>query len=320
MKYYKKLDDNKIKCLLCSHYCKLKDGQTGICGVNKNVNDELRNIVYGYPIAINIDPIEKKPLYHFLPYSRAFSIGTIGCNFKCPFCQNWSISQTHDEISIEPSSVNNRHRKLIEGFTKDNFISPSKIVELALKSKAESIAYTYNEPAIFYPYIKDIALLAHKHNLKNIMVTNGFMSMEVIMDMKGIIDALNIDLKSFNANYYKKVLGGNLNVIMENLILMKELDFWIEITTLIIPTINDSVQELTKIADFISENLGNHIPWHISAFHPDYKEQNLPRTSLEILQKAYQIGKKAGLKYVYIGNMGLNITRNFNSDTEGVFK
>ncbi len=320
MKYYDKLENNKIKCLLCNHYCKLKEGQIGLCGVNKNVSNELKNLVYGYPIAINIDPIEKKPLYHFLPNSRALSMGTIGCNFKCPFCQNWNISQTHDEICLDALFINQRHKRLIEGFTRDNFISPTKIVEIAKKTQAESIAYTYNEPTIFYPYIKNIALLAKENGFKSVMVTNGFMSKEMINDMLGVIDALNVDLKSFNSNYYKKVLGGNLDIILENLILMKNLGFWIEITTLIIPTVNDSEQELSQIANFIANKLGNYVPWHISAFHPDYKERNLPRTPLNTLKRAFEIGKKAGLKYVYMGNIGLKEQRNFNKETEGVFK
>lgn len=320
MDYYKKIKNDKIVCLLCNHYCKLKEGQIGLCGGNKNLNNELKNLVYGYPIAINVDPIEKKPLYHFLPNSRALSIGTIACNFKCPFCQNWNISQSHDEICLESLSINTGHKKIIEGFTHDNFISPIKIVELAKKTQVESIAYTYNEPTIFYPYIKDIALLAKENGFKNIMVTNGFMSKFVIEDMKDLIDALNIDLKSFNSDYYKKVLAGNLDIILENLILMKTLGFWIEITTLVIPSVNDSTEELTQIANFIADKLGNYVPWHISAFHPDYKEKNLEKTPIETLEKAYQIGKKAGLKYVYIGNIGLKNQRNFNKSTEGVFK
>jgi len=320
MEYYKKINNDKIQCLLCNHYCKLKKNQIGICGVNQNINNELKNLVYGYPIAINIDPIEKKPLYHFLPNSRALSIGTIGCNFKCPFCQNWSISHNHQKISLNSSLLTNGYKSTIEGFDKDNYISPLKIIEIALRTSVESIAYTYNEPTIFYPYLKNIAILAKENGLKNIMVSNGFMTKAVIKDMVGVIDALNIDLKSFNSDYYKKNLSGDLNIILENLILIKELGFWVEITTLIIPTKNDSESELTKIASFIANKLGKEVPWHISAFHPDYKETNLPRTPLNTLKKAYDIGKKTGLKYIYIGNAGLAEQRNFNEDTEGVFE
>jgi pyruvate formate lyase activating enzyme len=247
--------------------------------------------VYGHPVAMHVDPVEKKPLYHFLPDTRAFSIGTIGCNFKCPFCQNWSISQ---EKSL--------HVK--------EYFAPQQIIEMALKYECASIAYTYNEPTIFYPYAKDIAILAHEKGMKNIFVTNGFESSEVIDDMKGIIDAANIDLKSFNHDYYKKELGGGLETILENLKHFKRNGIWIEVTTLIVPTKNDSDEELNSIASFIAKELGVETPWHISAFHPDYHEQGLPSTSIETLKHAETLGKKAGLKHIYIGNVGLeNPTR-----------
>lgn len=283
---YFKAEGEKLICLLCAHYCHLKEGQVGLCGVNKNSGDAIQNIVFGYPIALHVDPIEKKPLYHFLPDTRAFSLGTIGCNFKCPFCQNWSISQEK-----------NFHAK--------EYFSPSRIVETAMRYECASIAYTYNEPTIFYPYAKEIALLAHQKGIKNIFVTNGFESKEVIADMRGVIDALNVDLKSFNASYYKKELGGELEVILENLKRFKQNGMWVEVTTLIVPTKNDSDEELESIASFIAKELGAETPWHISAFHPDYHEQMLPRTSLQTLQRAETIGKNAGLKHIYIGNAGV---------------
>lgn len=282
MKYFTCKDDT-CTCLLCAHYCTLKEGQKGICGVNQNVDGAIKNLVYGYPIALHVDPIEKKPLYHFLPSSKTFSLGTIGCNFKCPFCQNWGISQ---EKSL--------HVK--------EYFSPSHIVSLAKDNACKSIAFTYNEPTIFYPYAKDIALLAHAEGLKNVYVTNGFESSEVVQDMVGIIDALNVDLKSFNSHYYKKELGGGLEVILENLKQFKKNGIWVEVTTLIIPTKNDSDEELCQIATFIAQELGVSTPWHLSAFHPDFKETSLPRTSLQILQRAYNIAKEAGLNHVYIGN------------------
>lgn len=292
MHYYKP-EGSRLVCLLCAHYCHLKEGQTGICGVNQNINGGIKNLVYGYPIALHVDPVEKKPLYHFLPGSRAFSLGTIGCNFKCPFCQNWSISQ---EKTL--------HVK--------EFIAPEQIVEMALKYECASIAYTYNEPTIFYPYAHDIAILAHEKGIKNIFVTNGFESSEVIDDMKGIIDAANVDLKSFNPNYYKKELGGGLEAILENLKHFKRNGIWLEVTTLIVPTKNDSDEELKAIASFIAKELGCETPWHISAFHPDYHEQNLPNTSLQTLKRAQTIGHEAGLAHIYIGNVGLeNPTRCF---------
>ncbi|MDD3342746.1 MAG: AmmeMemoRadiSam system radical SAM enzyme [Sulfurospirillaceae bacterium] len=281
--HYFNTQKNKLICLLCGHYCELKEGQKGLCGVNQNYDNTIKNLVYGYPSALHVDPIEKKPLYHFLPASKVFSLGTIGCNFKCSFCQNWSLSQ---EKSLQDGE----------------YFSPERIVSLALQNECRSIAYTYNEPTIFYPYAKDIALLAHAKGLKNIFVTNGFESTEVIDDMAGLIDAVNVDLKSFNPYYYQKVLGGNLELILENLKHFKRNGIWIEVTTLIVPTQNDSDEELGSIATFIAQVLGSSTPWHISAFHPAFKEMSLPRTPIETLQKAYTIAKKAGLHYVYIGN------------------
>ncbi len=284
MEYFVSKGD-RLVCQLCAHYCQLKPGQRGICGVNRREGDHIENRVYEHPVALHVDPIEKKPLYHVLPGSKTFSLGTVGCNFRCPFCQNWSISQEHD-VNV---SVN---------------YTPSEIVELARRNDCQSIAYTYNEPAIFYPYARDIATEAKKYGLKNLFVTNGFESTELIEDMRGIIDAANVDLKSFNEHYYKHDLGGDLQTVLENLKHFKRAGIWIEVTTLIIPTKNDTPEELHAIASFIAKELGCETPWHVSAFHPDYKERALPRTSFELLEMAYEIGKKAGLHYVYKGNIG----------------
>ncbi len=285
MKYYKKEEGkDRIICLLCQHYCKLKEGQTGICGVNKNVDGELKNLVYGHPIALNVDPVEKKPLYHMLPGSKALSFGTVGCNFKCPFCQNWDISQetkVNEEIKV----------------------SPKQMVDLALEHGVESIAYTYNEPTIFYPYAKDIGVIAKEKGLKNIFVSNGFESAEIVEDMKSWLDAANIDLKSWDDAYYKKVLKGGLEAVKNTLRRMVKAGIWVEVTTLIIPGENDSDEELEAMAEFIANDLGKHVPWHLSAFHPDYKMLDHNRTKLETLQRAKKIGEKAGLYYIYLGNV-----------------
>lgn len=285
MTYYKASQNAKQTCLLCSYYCDLKEGQIGVCGVNKNINGKIECLVYGHIAAFNIDPIEKKPLYHFLPSSKSLSLGTVGCNFHCNFCQNHGISQ---EKNID----------------KSNYISPKRVVEIALEQDCESISYTYNEPTIFYPFAKDIALEAKKKGIKSVFVSNGFESIEVINDMKGIIDAINVDLKSFNEKYYKTKLGGNLHQVLDNLIHLQKNGIWIEITTLLVPTKNDSKEEITKIVKWIKENLGVNVPWHISAFHPDYKELSLPRTSFKSLKMAETIAKNEGLNYVYIGNIG----------------
>ena len=288
MQYFAQ-DGAKIVCLLCAHRCKLSQGATGICGINQNQEGHLKCLVYGYPTALHIDPVEKKPLYHFLPSSQTLSLGTVGCNFRCPFCQNWQISQTHT-------------------IDKSQFFSPKQIVQIALQNSCDSISFTYNEPTIFYPYAKDIALLAKKEGLKTIFVSNGFMSDEVLNDMQGVIDALNIDIKSFTESYYKKVLKGGLQQILSNLCNLKKNGHWIEITTLIVPNHNDSDEELQQIATFIYENLGADTPWHLSAFHPDFKELQTPATSMQSLEKAYKIAKEIGLHYIYLGNVGTNNT------------
>jgi pyruvate formate lyase activating enzyme len=288
MKFYEQTSSEKIKCLLCGHYCNIGADKTGICGVNKNTGDKIECLVYGYPNAMNIDPIEKKPLYHFLPKTKTFSIGTVGCNFKCSFCQNWQLSQN-------------------KNIDKEKYFSPKDIVNLSLHYECKSISYTYNEPTIFFPYIYDIATLAHKRGLKNIMVSNGFESSEVRESMVGLIDAANIDLKSFDEKYYKKNLGGKLDTILDNLKFFVNNGIHIEITTLLVPTHNDSDEELRKIASFIANDLGVDIPWHISAFHPDYKELKLPRTPVDTLKKAREIGKSFGLKHIHLGNVGMII-------------
>jgi len=285
MQYYKKVKNkDKITCLLCRHYCEMREGQVGACGVNKNVNGELKTLVYGHPIALNVDPVEKKPLYHLLPGTTALSFGTVGCNFKCPFCQNWDISQeTHVNKEIE--------------------VSPQQMVDLALEHDTKSIAYTYNEPTIFYPYAKDIGIIGKENGLKNIFVSNGFETPEIIKDMPSWLDAANIDLKSWDKEYYKKVLKGGLEAVKDTLRMMVSEGIWVEVTTLIIKGKNDSDKDLEEMATFIADGLGRQVPWHLSAFHPDYKMKNHEYTGIETLERASTIGKKAGLYYVYMGNV-----------------
>jgi len=285
MNYYETIPEKeKIKCLLCQHYCQMKEGQVGVCGVNKNENGELKTLVYGHPSTINLDPVEKKPIYHLLPGTTALSFGTVGCNFKCPFCQNWQISQEHSvDTSVE--------------------VSPEKMVDLAIENGASSIAYTYNEPTVFYPYAKDIGVIARQKGLKNIFVTNGFETPEVVKDMASWLDAANVDLKSWDDAYYKKVLKGGLEAVKETLRGMVKEGIWVEVTTLLIEGENDSNEDLEAMASFIADELGVHVPWHLSAFHPDYKMQDHEYTKLQTLQRASDIAKKAGLLYVYMGNV-----------------
>ena len=288
MEYYRlEPESDRIVCLLCRYYCKMKDGQVGVCRVNKNEANRLTTLVYSYPLALNIDPIEKKPIYHMLPGTTALSFGTVGCNFKCPFCQNWQISQSR--------VINDKV-----------YVSPEKMVQLALENGTSSIAYTYNEPTIFYPYAKDIGVLAKERGIKNIFVTNGFETPEVIEDMSSWLDGANVDLKSWSESYYKKVLKGGLEAVKDTLRLMVDAGIWVEVTTLLIEGENDSEKDLTEMAEFIANDLGKYVPWHLSAFHPDYKMRDHKYTGIETLKRARDIAKKAGLYYVYMGNVPIS--------------
>lgn len=283
MEYYR-IKEDRIVCLLCRHYCTLSLNQIGMCHVEKNVNGVLECLVHNHPSAVHIDPIEKKPLYHFLPSSISFSIGTVGCNLRCPFCQNWHISQNGNiDTSITLTAVD--------------------AVKYAYQQGCSSVSYTYNEPTVWYPYAKEIGVEAKKNGLSNIFVSSGFESDEVCVDIPSWIDAANIDLKSFKPNYYKNTLKASLEGVQETLRSMVRNGIWVEVTTLVIPGLNDSNEELRAMAEFIVTDLGRHVPWHLSAFHPDYKMINTPATSIETLKHAYKIGKEAGLFYVYMGNV-----------------
>ncbi len=278
---YKKLENKKVQCLACSHKCLISEGKTGICGVRKNIKGDLFLLVYGLVIAEHIDPIEKKPLYHFLPNTYSYSIGTIGCNFKCKFCQNWEISQMKKIIGEKTTS--------------------KKIIKQAFETGCKSIAYTYNEPTIFAEFVHDTAKLAKEKGLKNIMVTNGFMTRECLDYLAPYIDAMNIDLKSFRDSFYKKICSARLQPVLDTIKRAYKKGIHIEITTLIIPDENDSKQELEKIAKFIA-SVDKKIPWHISRFFPYYKMMDKKVTSFKTLKLAEKIGKKY-LKYVYLGNV-----------------
>ncbi len=286
---YKKLKNKKIQCQNCAHYCIVSPTKRGICGVRENQNGKLYALNYGKAVAIHIDPVEKKPFFHFLPGSQSLSIATVGCNFKCLSCQNWDISQM-------PQLT---HR--IEG---EN-ISPEEIVKTALENKLPSISYTYTEPAIFSEYALDTMRLAKKKGLKNNWVTNGFWSKELFDLVSPYLDAANVDLKGFTDEFYTKYCGGRLQPVLDTLKRLKEKKIWVEVTTLVIPTLNDSEEIFQNIAKFIKNDLGSETPWHITQFSGaiSWKLQNLPETPVETLEKAYKIGKEIGLKYVYTGNV-----------------
>ncbi|MFA4915563.1 MAG: AmmeMemoRadiSam system radical SAM enzyme [Syntrophales bacterium] len=283
---YEKMDDGKVKCHLCSHRCRINLSKRGICGVRENREGILYTLVYGRIIAENIDPIEKKPLFHLWPGSKSFSIATVGCNFRCSFCQNNDISQ----IPREKGEIMGRE------------VSPAYIVEKAVGTGSRTISYTYTEPTVFFEFAYDVARLASEKGLKNVFVTNGFMTGEAIEKIAPFLDAANVDLKSFRDDFYKKMCGARLTPVLNSLKKMKKMGIWVEVTTLLIPGLNDSDEELREIAEFIC-SIGAETPWHISRFYPQYEMTTLPPTPLETIHRAAQIGKTCGLKYVYSGNV-----------------
>ncbi len=284
---YEKLENKLAHCHLCAHRCKIPPSKFGICGVRQNRDGVLYTLVYGEAIASHIDPIEKKPLYHFLPGSGAFSIATIGCNFRCGFCQNWQISQ-----------VSKRDSSIADGYE----LMPEEVVRQAKSNNCSNISYTYTEPTIFFEYAYDTAKLAKEARLYNNFVTNGYMSKEALDTIKPYLDAANVDLKSFSEDYYSKNCKAHLKPVLDSITYMKKLGIWVEVTTLIVPGENDSDEELNAIAKFIAD-LDKNMPWHISRFHPDYKFTNYSPTPIDTLKKARQIGKDKGLRYVYFGNV-----------------
>ena len=285
---YEKLDDKKVKCGLCNHRCVIKDGLRGICGVRENEGGVLKTLVYGKLIAKSIDPIEKKPIFHVMPGSLSYSIATVGCNFRCLFCQNADISQ----MPLEKN-----------GLIMGDFASPEDVVDAAIKANCKSIAYTYTEPTVFFEFAYNTAKLAHEKKLKNIFVSNGYMTAEALQMIGPYLDAANIDLKAFNNNFYKKICKAKLEPVKNTLKLIKSLGILLEVTTLIIPELNDDEVELEQLASFIAESLGTETPWHISRFYPCYKLLDSPPTPVKTLEKAREIGNRAGLKYVYTGNV-----------------
>lgn len=283
---YKQLSEKKVRCDLCAHRCVIEENQSGICKVRKNIDGKLYSLVYEKVIAQAVDPIEKKPLYHFLPGSKSYSIATVGCNFTCLNCQNYEISQYmyfNDEVAGKLYPVR-------------NVVFDAKFLDCA------SISYTYTEPTVFFEYAIETAKLAKNEGLKNIFVTNGFMSKMAIDKMAGLIDAANIDLKSMNETFYKNIAGARLKPVLASIEYAKKKGIWVELTTLLIPSLNDSDEEIEQIARFI-KSVDVSIPWHISAFYPTYKLNSIVPTSLESIQRAHDIGKAVGLRYVYGGNV-----------------
>ena len=284
-RYYKKSDDGRIECQLCPHHCRMADGKTGLCRSRKNKGGVLVSEVYGKPCSLAIDPIEKKPLYHFHPGTTCLSMACTGCNFRCLNCQNYEISQ------VPPSEVDHYD------------LSPEAVVELCLEHHCPGIAYTYTEPLTYLEYITDTARLAHKAGLWNILVTAGYVCQEPLNDLLPHLDAANIDLKSFSDDIYMKVSGGHLQPVLDTILAMHGAGVWIELTNLVIPGVNDDRQMIRKMCRWIAANGLSDNPLHFSRFFPKYKMRNIPPTPLQTLKEAEQIALEEGIKYVYLGNV-----------------
>lgn len=287
-RFYERQNDGSVVCQLCPHTCHIESGKKGICQVRENLNGILYTSTYGRLTSKSIDPVEKKPFFHFHPGSKAYSIASFGCNLRCPYCINFAVSQVPTEYSSG-----------IEACAAEAVVAEAK------DAGCNSIAYTYVEPAIFYEYVDEVALLAHSAGMLNIFKTNGFMSPELIETSAKYIDAANVDLKTFNDVTYQK-FGGRLDPILDNLRLMKALGIWLEVTTVIIPGLNDTVEELKAIAAFISRDLGADVPWHIARFFPAFKLTHELPTPMDTLERARQIGFAEGLRYVYLSNVPLS--------------
>lgn len=285
--FYQSGEEGKVLCNLCSHRCRIKPGKRGICGVRENRDGILYSLVYGLLVAESRDPIEKKPLFHFLPGSQSYSISTVGCNFHCLHCQNFYISQ---------------YPELHGGEVKGTLRSAAEVVAAAERSGCRSISYTYVEPTIFYEFARDCSVLAHERGLKNLFVSNGFMTPEVTRDLAPLLDGINIDVKAFTDDFYKKVCKARLQPVLDSVSLMHEMGVWVEVTTLIIPGLNDTDEELREIARFI-KGVDPVIPWHVTAFSPTYRMTDREPTPAETLQRARNIGLGEGLRYVYEGNI-----------------
>jgi len=282
--YYKKLKGKAVQCQLCPRYCITKDGESGDCNVRENRKGKLFSLVYGKACSMNSDPIEKKPMYHFMPGEKAMSISTVGCNLHCKQCQNWQISQTKPEYNPYIS------------------LTPEEVISNTLESECKIIAYTYTEPTVFYEYMLDIAKLARNQGIKNVIVSNGFINPEPLRELCKYMDGANIDLKAFSEKFYKDICQGSLAPVLKTIEILHENKIWIELTNLIIPTLNDKELEIKKLAQWV-KNLDKSMPLHFSAFYPTYKLTNLPETPPEKIKQARQIAIKLGLKYVYSGNI-----------------
>lgn len=284
---YEKLADNKVRCQLCAHHCLIADGKRGICRVRENKAGVLYSIIYGKLIAAHVDPIEKKPMFHFYPGSRSFSIASPGCNFDCQWCQNWEISQGDSAVAA----------------ARCPYTPPQDVVSAAKRESCLSISYTYTEPTVFFEFTQDVGILAREAGLKNVYVSNGYMSPQTIALLARWLDAANVDIKAFSDEVYRKHIGARLQPVLDACSLLKQAGVWLEITTLLIPGLNDDEAQIRGLTRYIVRELGAETPWHVSRFFPQYKYQNTDATSVGSIEKAMEIGKAEGLRYVYAGNI-----------------
>lgn len=280
-------DCQGVQCQLCPFRCFLPEGARGICRVRMNVGGKLKTLVYAQPVSVHIDPIEKKPVYHMLPGTGIFSIATVGCNLRCSFCQNWEISQCYPEEARGTGQI----------------LTPEQVVDAAIKNRCRSIAYTYSEPIVFYEYVLDTARLAKQKGLRNVLVSAGYINPEPLEKLAPYFDVIKIDLKGFNKEFYRKVVGGNLDYVLRTLKELKRLGVLTEVVNLVVPTLNDDMDEITEMSKWIYDNLGPDTPLFFSRFTPQYQLGNLPPTPIETLEEARSIALKTGLRYVYIGNV-----------------
>jgi pyruvate formate lyase activating enzyme len=281
---YKPVSDRKVQCRVCSNYCVIPEGEQGECGVRENRDGVLYSLTYGKLVALNVDPIEKKPLFHFFPGANTLSVAAAGCSLKCRFCQNHLISQVKHH-GIPP--------------TKD--YTPEEVIEQARELQTDILSYTYSEPTVNLEFCLETMKLARAEGMKNVWISNGFMSGECLAECEGLIDAVNIDLKSFQESVYRELLDGRLAPVVESIRALYKMGVWVEVTTLVIPGVNDSDEELKEIASFLL-SMGPEIPWHVSAFHPDFQFMDVSRTPGSTIQHARNVGLKTGLRYVYCGN------------------
>lgn len=284
-RFYKKLDTGGIECEICPRHCRITDLERGYCGVRENRGDVYYTLVYGLPCAVNIDPIEKKPLFHFYPGTAAFSIATAGCNCNCKFCQNWDISQSRPE---QTDNVN---------------LPPGNVVDVCLSRKVPTIAYTYSEPIVFYEYMFDTAEMAHRQSIKSVMITGGYIDRKPLQELLKQLDAVKVDLKAIRPDYYKNIVDAELQPVLDALVEIKNSGVWLEIVYLVVPTLNDTDAEFRELARWIKTNLGVDTPVHFSRFHPQYLLKNLPPTPQKTLERAHEISCAEGLEFVYLGNL-----------------